>query len=81
MFFMLTLLGPLNSSILLALPEKLRILGSSYHALLSNLLGDALSPLLIGMVADQYGIHLGMIILGFWTIFALVFGGLAWRIS
>jgi MFS-type transporter involved in bile tolerance (Atg22 family) len=49
-------LGPLNAALVNVLPPDLRARGFGLHTTIIHLLGDALSPFLIGMISDRMGL-------------------------
>jgi MFS family permease len=59
-FFMWFYNGPINARIVNAVPSALRARALSLSILCIHLLGDALSPTVVGLVADAVGLHLGI---------------------
>ena len=74
-------IGPCNISLMTTLPLDLRDLGNGYNIFFLHFLGDFLSPFFIGLISDQQGMYVAMIILMGWLIFAVIFWGVSWRIS
>lgn len=68
MFVTLTLLflntGPLNAVITNVLPSGVRALGFGMLTLSIHLLGDALSPYLIGLASDRFGLQVPVVACG-----------------
>jgi len=68
MFVMLLLLfiniGPLNAAMANVLPAALRARGFALTTMLMHLLGDAVSPWLIGVASDAVGLKLPVLITG-----------------
>lgn len=68
MFVTLTLLflntGPLNAAMANVLEASLRGRGFAMNTLFIHLLGDALSPWLIGVASDQIGLRLPVLVIG-----------------
>ncbi|HET6369463.1 MAG TPA: hypothetical protein VFG27_19705, partial [Pseudomonadales bacterium] len=68
MFVMLLLLfiniGPLNAAMANVLPAALRARGFALTTMLMHLLGDAVSPWLIGVASDSVGLKLPVLITG-----------------
>ena len=50
--FMFLVIGPFFITIMLILDTDLRALGMAYNNLCQHLLGDMISPFLIGFIAD-----------------------------
>ena len=62
--------GPLNAAIInVVLPER-RATAVAMNILIIHILGDALSPLLIGRISDQYGLVLATKIMSIATLLA-----------
>jgi len=51
-------MGPLNAAMVNVLPPDLRARGVGLHTTTIHLLGDALSPFLIGVVSDSVGLRI-----------------------
>jgi MFS family permease len=68
MFVMLLLLfinvGPLNAALANVLPAALRARGFALTTMLMHLLGDAISPWLIGNASDQFGLKIPVLVTG-----------------
>ena len=68
MFITLLLLfvnmGPLNAAMVNVLPPDLRARGVGLHTATIHLLGDALSPFLIGVVSDSIGLRIPVLLTG-----------------
>jgi MFS family permease len=68
MFVMLLLLfvnvGPLNAALANVLPASLRARGFALTTMLLHLLGDAISPWLIGTASDRVGLKLPVLVAG-----------------
>jgi len=68
MFLDLTLLflttGPLNAAMANVLPATLRGRGFAFNTMAIHLLGDALSPWLIGVASDRIGLRLPVLVTG-----------------
>lgn len=68
MFVMLLLLfvniGPLNAAMANVLPPEVRARGFALTTMLIHLLGDAVSPYLIGVVSDQIGLKIPVLVTG-----------------
>jgi MFS family permease len=71
-FFLALNLGPLNTAILNSVPASVRSTAVAAALFLVHALGDALSPLLIGLVSDSFGLRIGISI----TLVSLLAGGL-----
>jgi MFS family permease len=56
--------GPLNAALANVLPPDLRSRGFGLHTTTIHLLGDALSPFLIGLVSDRIGLRMPVLITG-----------------
>jgi sugar phosphate permease len=56
--------GPLNAAMVNVLPPELRARGIGLHTTIIHLLGDALSPFLIGIVSDSLGLRLPVLLTG-----------------
>jgi len=57
-------LGPLNAAMVNVLPPDLRARGVGLHTTTIHLLGDALSPFLIGVVSDSVGLRIPVLVTG-----------------
>jgi predicted MFS family arabinose efflux permease len=57
-------LGPLNAALVNVLPPDLRARGVGLHTTTIHLLGDALSPFLIGVVSDSLGLRIPVLLTG-----------------
>ena len=57
-------LGPLNAAMVNVLPPDLRSRGIGLHTTTIHLLGDALSPFLIGLVSDSLGLRIPVLLTG-----------------
>jgi MFS family permease len=57
-------LGPLNAALANVLPPDLRSRGFGLHTTTIHLLGDALSPFLIGLVSDRIGLRMPVLFTG-----------------
>ena len=68
MFVMLLLLfvniGPLNAAMANVLPAEVRARGFALTTMLIHLLGDAVSPYLIGVASDQMGLKIPVLVTG-----------------
>lgn len=68
MFVMLLLLfaniGPLNAAMANVLPATVRARGFAMNTMLIHLLGDAISPWLIGVASDQIGLKIPVLVTG-----------------
>ena len=73
--------GPSTIASLTTLSSDLRSLGNGYNIFLVHLLGDFLSPTLIGGISDVWGLYFAMVFCCGWLVFAVAFWGLSWRIS
>jgi hypothetical protein len=56
--------GPLNAAMANVLPAHLRAWGFALNTTAIHLLGDALSPLLIGFTSDRIGLRLPVLLAG-----------------
>jgi len=74
MFLTLTLLflntGPLNAAMANVLDASLRGRGFAMNTLFIHLLGDALSPFLIGFASDRIGLRLPVLVIGVFPLAA-----------
>jgi predicted MFS family arabinose efflux permease len=52
-FFLFFNTGPLNAAIISVVPPKMRVTAMAINILVIHLLGDAISPLLIGRISDK----------------------------
>jgi Arabinose efflux permease len=57
-------MGPLNAAMVNVLPPDLRARGVGLHTTTIHLLGDALSPFLIGVVSDSVGLRIPVLFTG-----------------
>jgi MFS family permease len=57
-------LGPLNAALVNVLPPDLRARGVGLHTTTIHLLGDALSPFLIGVISDSVGLRIPVLFTG-----------------
>jgi len=57
-------MGPLNAAMVNVLPPDLRSRGIGLHTTTIHLLGDALSPFLIGVVSDSVGLRIPVLVTG-----------------
>ena len=57
-------LGPLNAAMVNVLPPDLRARGVGLHTTTIHLLGDALSPFLIGVISDSVGLRIPVLLTG-----------------
>jgi MFS family permease len=57
-------MGPLNAAMVNVLPPDLRARGVGLHTTTIHLLGDALSPFLIGLVSDSLGLRIPVLLTG-----------------
>ena len=57
-------MGPLNAALVNVLPPDLRARGFGLHTTTIHLLGDALSPFLIGVVSDSIGLRIPVLLTG-----------------
>jgi MFS family permease len=57
-------MGPLNAAMVNVLPPDLRARGVGLHTTTIHLLGDALSPFLIGVVSDSVGLRIPVLLNG-----------------
>ena len=57
-------MGPLNAAMVNVLPPDLRARGVGLHTTTIHLLGDALSPFLIGVVSDSLGLRIPVLLTG-----------------
>jgi MFS family permease len=68
MFVMLLLLfiniGPLNAAMANVLPPEVRARGFALTTMLIHLLGDAISPWLIGEASDRIGLKIPVLVTG-----------------
>jgi hypothetical protein len=68
MFVTLSLLflntGPLNAAMANVLPADLRSRGFALYTVAIHLLGDALSPALIGIASDRIGLRIPVLVTG-----------------
>ncbi len=62
--------GPLNAALVNVLPPELRARGVGIHTTTIHLLGDALSPLLIGAASDALGLRWPVLVTGLLLPFA-----------
>ena len=46
-----------------------------------HLLGDLLSPTIIGVIAEEVGAYTGMYFLALWTIFSVILNGVAAKMA
>jgi MFS family permease len=56
--------GPLNGAMANVLPPELRARGFAYYTVAIHLLGDALSPTVIGAASDRVGLRLPVLLCG-----------------
>jgi MFS family permease len=56
--------GPLNAAMVNVLPSTLRARGVGLHTITIHVLGDAFSPLLIGVASDSVGLRVPVLITG-----------------
>jgi MFS transporter, Spinster family, sphingosine-1-phosphate transporter len=63
-FFLFLNTGPLNAALIGCVPAQLRAMSIAINVLFIHLLGDAVSPFLIGFVSDTLGLGLAGTILG-----------------
>jgi MFS transporter, Spinster family, sphingosine-1-phosphate transporter len=71
-FFLALNLGPLNTAILNSVPASVRSTAIAAALFMVHALGDAVSPQLIGLVSDSFGLRIGISI----TLVSLLAGGL-----
>ena len=57
-------LGPLNAALVNVLPSDIRARGVGLHTTVIHLLGDALSPVLIGLISDRIGLRIPVLVTG-----------------
>ena len=57
-------IGPLNAAMANVLPAALRARGFALTTMLMHLLGDAVSPWLIGLASDSVGLKLPVLVTG-----------------
>jgi hypothetical protein len=57
-------IGPLNAAMANVLPAALRARGFALTTMLMHLLGDAVSPWLIGVASDSVGLKLPVLVTG-----------------
>jgi MFS family permease len=57
-------MGPLNAAMVNVLPPDLRARGVGLHTTTIHLLGDALSPFLIGVASDSVGLRIPVLVTG-----------------
>jgi MFS family permease len=74
MFVTLTLLflttGPLNAAMANVLPAALRGRGFAFNTMAIHLLGDALSPWLVGVASDRIGLRIPVLVTGSFMLVA-----------
>jgi MFS transporter, Spinster family, sphingosine-1-phosphate transporter len=74
MFITLLLLflnvGPLNAAMTNVLPPELRARGFAVYTVIMHLLGDALSPTLIGLASDAVGLRMPVLVTGLLLVVA-----------
>jgi MFS family permease len=66
--------GPANAALAESVPEWDRASAFAWNILLIHAFGDAISPALIGGIADRWGLQTGMGLVGC----AVLAGGLIW---
>jgi MFS family permease len=60
MFFLFFNTGPINAALVNCVPAQLRALAVAFDILCIHLFGDALSPILIGKVADAFDLRIAV---------------------
>lgn len=76
-FFLFMNTGPLNAALLNVVLPRRRARAMALNILVIHLLGDALSPLLIGRLSDAYGLLRAMEVISFVTVLSaaiLIYG-------
>lgn len=66
--------GPANAALAESVPEDQRTAAFAWNILIIHALGDAISPALIGGVADRWGLEMGMGVVGC----VVLAGGVLW---
>ncbi len=59
-FFLFVSTGPVNTTLVNCLPPTLRATGFALSIFVTHLLGDAISPTLIGIASDGYGLRIAV---------------------
>jgi MFS family permease len=62
--------GPLNAAMANVLPPELRSRGFALYTVSIHLLGDALSPLIIGAVSNRVGLKWPVLVTGMLLVFS-----------
>jgi MFS family permease len=65
--------GPLNAALVNVLPASVRARGVGLHTTTIHLLGDACSPILIGVVSDAIGLRIPVLLTGLMASLAGIF--------
>lgn len=67
--------GPANTILANVVPSHIRATAFAINILIIHLLGDAISPLLIGLIADESSLHMAFLIT---SVFILIAGIIWW---
>jgi hypothetical protein len=77
-FFIFSTFSPVNSVLMWVVPIPYRPMSMAVSVLGIHLLGDALSPIIIGYLVDKTGNwNLSMLIMSFWLFWGVLFYGIA----
>ena len=77
MFFLSWLNGPLNALLMTLVEPQLRATLNAIHILLIHVLGDALSPLIIGYISDQKSLGYALLITPVFLVLGMIGFGVA----
>ena len=77
MFFLSWINGPQNALLMSLVEPKLRATLNAVHILLIHLLGDALSPMVIGYLSDRRSLYFALMITPLFLLAGMVGFGLA----
>jgi MFS family permease len=69
--------GPANAALAESVPEEERAAAFAWNILIIHAFGDAISPAMIGGVADRWGLEMGMGLVGC----AIFVGGVVWLLA
>jgi MFS family permease len=72
MFFLSWLNGPLNALLMTLVEPQLRATLNAVHILLIHVLGDALSPIIIGYISDQKSLHYALLITPVFLVLGMI---------
>ena len=72
MFFMSMIQGPQNALLMSIVEPKLRATLNAIHILLIHVLGDAISPMIIGYLSDKHDLQYALMIIPVFFILAMI---------